>query len=301
VNNKICLDKNYSTTRSLTKEKLEVARNTEEKFESILFLPEDNGRKGGGGLRVQGYFKESYDNRPLISIITVVYNGEGFLEETIQSVISQTYDNVEYILIDGGSTDETVNIIKKYENRIDYWISEKDDGIYDAMNKGLVLAKGRYVYFMGSDDRLIKNSLTKIFNGILIKTDKLIALPVAINNVTNLAYPAIEFPVSIVHHQGAIFNLLNLKQIGLYSNKYKFHSDFDLMCKYVSKYGVQYLDNPICIFRKGGASTSGANAIQSMKELLHIYFTNSGKILSTKWIMFIVRPIYYFACGIIRK
>ena len=230
-----------------------------------------------------------------------MFNGDEFLEESIISVINQTYDNVEFIIIDGGSTDETINIIKKYEDRIDYWISERDDGIYDAMNKGLVLAKGQYVYFMGSDDKLIKNSLIKIFNGTLIKADKLIALPVAINNVTNLVYPAIEFPVSVVHHQGAIFNLLNLKQIGLYSNKYKFHSDFDLMCKYVSKYGVQYLDNPVCIFRKGGASTSGANTIQSMKELLYIYFVNSGKILSTKWIMFIVRPLYYFVCGILRK
>jgi len=256
---------------------------------------------GEGGLRTQGCFKKSYDNQPLISIITTVYNGEEFLEEAIKSVIDQTYDNVEFIIIDGSSTDETVNIIKKYEERVDYWISESDDGIYDAMNKGLVLAKGQYVYFMGSDDRLIKNSLIRIFNGTLIKTDKLIALPVAINSVTNLVYPAIEFPVSVVHHQGAIFNLLNLKQIGLYSNKYKFHSDFDLMCKYVSKYGVQYLDNPICIFRKGGASTSGANAVRSMKELLYIYFINSGKILSTKWIMFIVRPLYYFVCGILRK
>ena len=252
-------------------------------------------------MRTQGCFKNSETDKPLITVITTVFNGDEFLEEAIRSVINQTYDNVEFIIIDGGSTDETLNIIKKYEDRIDYWVSERDDGIYDAMNKGLVLAKGQYVYFMGSDDRLIKNSLIKIFNGTLIKTDKLIALPVAINSVTNLVYPVIELPVPVVHHQGAIFNLLNLKQVGLYSNRYKFHSDFDLMCKYVSKYGVQYLDNPICIFRKGGASTSGANAIQSMKELLHIYFVNSGKIFSTKWVLFIVRPLYYFVCAIMKK
>ena len=254
-----------------------------------------------GGLRTQGFFKHSEAKKPLITVIIAVFNGDEFLEEAIISVINQTYDNVEFIIIDGGSTDETVNIIKKYEDRIDYWISERDDGIYDAMNKGLALAKGQYVYFMGSDDRLIKNSLIKIFNGMSINADELIALPVAINNVTNLAYPEIEPPVPVVHHQGAIFNLLNLKQIGLYSNKYKFHSDFDLICKYVAKYGAQYLDNPVCIFRKGGVSTSGANTIRSIKELLYIYFVNSGKFLSTKWIMFIVRPLYYFVCGMSRK
>ncbi len=85
------------------------------------------------------------DSLPLITVITVVYNGEKYLEETIQSVINQTYPNVEYIIIDGGSTDETIDIIKKYEDKIDLWISEKDEGIYDAMNKGIYLATGQWV------------------------------------------------------------------------------------------------------------------------------------------------------------
>ena len=82
----IILDKNYSTTRLVTKEKPEIANKPEEKFETLLFLPEGEGRRGEGGLRTQGYFKKSYDGKPLISIITVVYNGEKYLEETIQSV-----------------------------------------------------------------------------------------------------------------------------------------------------------------------------------------------------------------------
>lgn len=77
---------------------------------------------------------------PKVSIITVVYNGEKELENTILSVIRQTYDNLEYIIVDGGSTDNTINIIKKYANKISYWISEPDKGIYDAMNKGIDVA-----------------------------------------------------------------------------------------------------------------------------------------------------------------
>ena len=103
--------------------------------------------------------------RPLVSVVTVVFNGEKYLEETIQSVINQTYDNVEYIIIDGGSTDGTLDIIKKYEDRIDYWVSERDRGIYDAMNKGIDLASGEWINFMNAGDGLDSYSiLNEIFS-----------------------------------------------------------------------------------------------------------------------------------------
>ena len=94
----------------------------------------------------------SLNNRPLISIITVVFNCEKYLEETIKSVINQTYDNIEYIIIDGGSSDGTLDIIKKYEDKITYWVSEKDGGIYDAMNKGIELSHGEWINFMNGGD-----------------------------------------------------------------------------------------------------------------------------------------------------
>ncbi|MEM5813475.1 MAG: glycosyltransferase family 2 protein [Candidatus Aenigmatarchaeota archaeon] len=101
---------------------------------------------------------------PLITVITVVLNGEKYLEQTIQSVINQTYPNVEYIIIDGGSTDGTLDIVKKYEDRIDYWVSEKDRGIYDAMNKGIDLANGKWINFMNSGDWFYdSNVIEKVF------------------------------------------------------------------------------------------------------------------------------------------
>lgn len=102
----------------------------------------------------------SKENLPLISIITVVFNGEEFLEQTIQSVLNQDYKNIEYIIIDGGSTDGTVEIIKKYEHQIGYWISEPDKGIYDAMNKGIDKATGEIVGIINSDDWYEKNCFT---------------------------------------------------------------------------------------------------------------------------------------------
>ncbi|SFW72329.1 glycosyltransferase family 2 protein [Chitinophaga sancti] len=98
----------------------------------------------------------------IISVITVVYNGAATLEETIQSVLGQSWPNVEYIIIDGNSIDGTQAIIEKYKPQLAYYISEKDKGIYDAMNKGLAKAKGDYCIFMGADDVLLPNVLEQI-------------------------------------------------------------------------------------------------------------------------------------------
>ena len=158
----IGVDKNYSTTRMLAREQPTIENNAEDKFESVLFLPEGEGRQGEGGLRTLGYFKTRLSDKPLITVVTVVFNGEQFLEETIQSVINQTYDNVEYIIVDGGSTDGTLDIIRKYEYAIDYWLSEKDGGIYDAMNKGIDLAGDGWVNFMNSGDMFFDLHVVKV-------------------------------------------------------------------------------------------------------------------------------------------
>ena len=91
---------------------------------------------------------------PRISIITSVYNGEKYLEDCIRSITGQSYGDVEYIIIDGGSTDGTTGIIRQYQDKLHYWVSEKDSGIYAAWNKGLARATGEWIAFVGSDDIL---------------------------------------------------------------------------------------------------------------------------------------------------
>ena len=107
---------------------------------------------------------------PLITIVTVVLNGVKTLEETIQSITRQTYPNIEYIIIDGGSTDGTLDIIKKYENFIDYWVSEQDKGIYDAWNKAIKVFWGDYVGFLGSGDTFFYDSIKSYVDYILINS-----------------------------------------------------------------------------------------------------------------------------------
>ncbi|HDY89306.1 MAG TPA: glycosyltransferase, partial [bacterium] len=103
----------------------------------------------------------------MLSIITVTYNAEACLEKTIQSVINQTYKNIEYIIIDGGSSDKTLSIIKKYKKYIKYCISEPDKGIYDAMNKGIKIAKGDYINFLNAGDFYYENNvLSYLFDNL---------------------------------------------------------------------------------------------------------------------------------------
>lgn len=128
--------------------------------------------KNYGGLRTEGWQKESTEGAPLVSIITVVRNDVANIEETILSVLNQTYDNVEYIIIDGASTDGTLDIIKKYGKFLDVWVSEPDAGIFYAYNKAVDLITGKWVEILNSGDFFYNNTvLAEIFAGQKIDAD----------------------------------------------------------------------------------------------------------------------------------
>jgi glycosyltransferase involved in cell wall biosynthesis len=110
-----------------------------------------------GGIGFHGWGKVSVPGMPVVTVVTVVLNGERHIEKTIRSVLHQTYGNVEYIIVDGGSSDGTVDIIRKYEHAIDYWISEPDEGHFDAMNKGIAFATGEWINFMNAGDSFFES------------------------------------------------------------------------------------------------------------------------------------------------
>ena len=256
----ICLDKTYSTTKLLVKDKPIMKNKPKDKFENTLFLPENKNRKGKGGLRTKGYFKKSYENKPLISVITVVYNGEKYLEATIQRVICQTYDNVEYIIIDGGSTDGTLDIIKKYEDKIDYWVSEQDSGIYNAMNKGIDLVSGEWINFMNAGDVFYAND---VLENIFIK-NKFIEIDIIYGN-HQVVYPHKTrlsragkvkdiWKGSQFSHQSA-FIYASFHKKNKYNLSNHIGADFEFFYKsYKNNQKFQYMDMVVSSISSGGVS-----------------------------------------------
>lgn len=174
--------------------------------------------------------------KPRISVITIVYNDVKHLEETILSVTEQTFDNIEYIIIDGGSTDGTLDVIKNHADKLSYWISEKDNGIYDAMNKGLRIASGDFVWFLNSGDQIHeKNTVEELVRQIDEETDVIYGETVLINDEgeilgmrrkqapENLTWKSF-FTGMMVCHQSV---LVRRNVAPEYNEKYRFSADFE--------------------------------------------------------------------------
>lgn len=167
--------KEFATTRLLTRVPPPIVSVPGSRVERCVVLAHNPQRLDEGGLRTRGYFKTSHPSKPLVSILTVVFNSARFFEKTILSVLNQDYDNLEFIVVDGGSTDGTLELIRKYERAINYWVSEPDRGISDAFNKAIILAAGDYVNFQGAGDYLVSSGVvSEMMEGVDARNDMLV-------------------------------------------------------------------------------------------------------------------------------
>jgi glycosyltransferase involved in cell wall biosynthesis len=168
------------------------------------------------------------DGAPLITIVTVVLNGEEYLEQAIRSVINQPYEHLEYIVIDGGSSDGTLDIIRRYEEQINYWVSEPDEGIYDAMNKGWAASHGEYVYYLGADDVLLSLPVSSLAKACRDGVDLVYGDVCLSNGRYFKSRYGMELLVNnSLHHQG-LFLKRSLFAKQPFRKEYKVFSDFDL-------------------------------------------------------------------------
>lgn len=212
-----------------------------------------------------------------VSIITAVYNGAKTIEQTIQSVLGQTYTNIEYIIIDGGSYDGTQQIVKKYENSIAHFISESDNGIYDAMNKGIRYATGDIIGIINSDDWYASDAVENVVNCFMnentdIVYGKLVLVYFDGEKKMNPKLPLDSLWYQMaVPHPTAFIKRAVYEKYGIFSLKYRLAADYDLILRFYSKHlKFTYIDNIIAYFRSGGRSMQ--NGLCQLDEHTEIFF-----------------------------
>lgn len=199
----------------------------------------------------------------LVSIVTVCFNSERTIERTIKSVLSQTYTNIEYIIIDGKSTDRTLEIIRKYKNKFNNnltIVSEKDNGIYDAMNKGIKLAKGKVIALLNSDDWYEDNAIEIVMQNY--RDQSACVIYGMLRNFKDGKEHSIQFLNSDfletegMCHSSCFISKMAYEECGLYDVQYKIVSDFDLLLR-MKKKGIKFIPiyKILTNFTMGGASS----------------------------------------------
>ena len=201
-------------------------------------------------------------NNPKVSIVTVCYNSIKTIERTILSVVNQTYSNIEYIIIDGGSTDGTLDIINKYRDKIAFVQSETDKGIYDAMNKGIKVSTGEIVGIINSDDQFYdSNTINEVVEqycsneGCVIHGD----IEYSDGNISRKVAPDSDIDKMkrgpVVLHPTMFVPKDIYNAVGLFSTQYRIAADYDMMLKiYLRGYRYVYLNRVISVMTAGGAS-----------------------------------------------
>jgi len=241
-----------------------------------------------GGQR-QNSLSMSERTTPLISVITVVHNGAAQLRSTIESVLQQKRDDIEYIVVDGGSTDDTCDILKSFSSQLDYWVSEPDDGIYDAMNKAIDLAHGQFIYHLDIGDRLFR--IPRLFDEG-VPEDVICIAGVVQTSANGLHMPSAGLRLrfhNTLHHQGCFYRKTPVLR---YDLRYKVFSDFDLNQRLLGTGGkILLCTDVVAVHDSGGISHTTTRFF----EVYSIVRNNFG----TMWVA--VSFIYFKYKGLLKR
>lgn len=240
-----------------------------------------------GGFRRTGTRRAGSAGNPRISIVTVVLNGAAHIERAIRSVLDQGYDNVEYIVVDGGSTDGTLDALRRYDDRIDHWVSEPDEGIYHAMNKGISLATGELIGLLNSDDDFLPGALASVASAYRPYRDR----SVVITGRWNVLFhgrdlgitlsPSMKFRSLRICHQATFIPKRVYETHGVYDTRYRYSADLEMVLRLYAA-GLEFLplDSTLVNYRAFGASGRNYRRTgREQSEILRKYLPRSSFLL----------------------
>ena len=239
---------------------------------------------------------------PLVTIVTPSFNQASFLEETIKSVLNQTYPNIEYIIMDGGSTDGSLEIIKKYVSQLAHWVSEKDRGQTDAINKGFALANGEVLAWLNSDDTLLPNAVEEAVAYLSVHPDvgmvygdanyiddksKVIGkFPAAETDLPRLRKGYVHIP-----QQASFFRKSLWNQVGPLDPEFFFAMDYDLWVRLAERSGLKYLPGTWANFRLHADAKTISSDDQCWPEMLKVHYRNGGSKFAPIVLKYYIRKL----------
>jgi glycosyltransferase involved in cell wall biosynthesis len=238
----------------------------------------------------------------LVSIITPSYNQAIFLERTIHSVLNQTYPEIEYFVVDGGSQDDSVNVIHKYQDKLKGWVSEKDQGQTDAINKGFAMANGDILAWINSDDTYEPDAIklaveyleahpevglvygdTKFINE---KDEVIGTFPAALTNYAKLRQGYVHIP-----QQAAFFRASLWKQVAPLDPSFYFAMDYDLWVRLAKLSGIAYIHRHMANFRLHGEAKTIHSDDRCWPEMLKVHYRDGGSFFSLIVLKYYLRII----------
>ncbi len=243
---------------------------------------------------------------PMISIIVATYNAAITLQQCIDSVVEQTYANIELIVIDGGSTDGTVDLLKASDHLINYWVSESDDGVYSAWNKGLLQAKGDWICFVGADDYILDSQVLErmaaklaiIPSDISVAYGQIMLLNNNGENLYAIGEPWVEVKerfkqVMSIPHPGLMHRRSLFEQNGIFDESFRISGDYELLLRELKTADAVFIPDIIIIgMRQGGLSSSPSNSIETLFEARRAQKIHGLPVPSLIWILAITR-VYF--------
>jgi glycosyltransferase involved in cell wall biosynthesis len=235
-----------------------------------------------GGMRLSGEYKKSLPGTPLVSIITVVFNGQETIERCIQSVINQSYKNIEFVIVDGDSTDGTVSILEKFSQSLDYFISQPDEGIYDAMNKGLALLSGDFVLILNSDDWYEKTAVEELVtqavhsNADVVHADayKVNGSGHVYGRLNGWLHDGLYTHRMPIRHETMLVKKSIYQKFGHYDQSYRIIADYEFLIRlHLGGCSFSHIPRALLFFSMSGVSnTEKAQVMLERKRLFKALF-----------------------------
>ena len=236
---------------------------------------------------------------PLITVIVAVFNGAKTMEQCIESIINQTYQNKEIIIIDGGSTDGTIELLKSNNKKITYWSSEKDKGIYNAWNKGLLQSKGDWICFLGADDyfwnaQVLENMATQLAmipSNIHVVYSQIMLLNIDGDSLYPIGEPweKIKYQfkqVMCIPHQGVMHRSKLFEKNGNFDESFQIAGDYEFLMRELKTGDAVFVPNLITSgMRQGGISSNPANTLSTMREFRLAQRMHGQHLPGWKWMM----------------